>query len=70
MSEKMREEFNEWYGKQWTPESMRDDLWGAWQASRAALVVDLPSMTNNGYEGFYRSTEVVRAMRDAGIKCK
>lgn len=44
--------------------------WQAWQASRATLVVDLPSMTNNGYEGFYREYEVKRVMREAGVSYK
>ncbi len=46
------------------------EFWVIWQASRAALVVDLPSMTNNGYEGFYRESEVKRVMRYAGVSYK
>lgn len=44
--------------------------WKGWQASREKLVVDLGSMTNNGYEGFYPANQIKRALRDSGIRTK
>jgi hypothetical protein len=77
MSEKMREEFELWYVATFAVEGgwcntdyAKELAWIAWQASRAALVVDLPSMTNNGHEGFYRESEVKRVMREAGVSYK
>ena len=51
-------------------EQVIDEAYKIWKASRAALVVDLPSMTNNGYEGFYRESEVKEVMREAGVSYK
>lgn len=45
-------------------------LWESWQASRESLEVDLGSMTNNGYEGFYPANQIKRALRDSGIRTK
>ena len=67
MDEKMRAEFEEWYAHQvgcdirkleecrWGSKGYRDpfaaNAWFAWQASRAALVIELPGRINkeNGY---------------------
>lgn len=42
--------------------------WKIWQASRACLVVTLPAMTNNGYEGFYLAHAVDKAIKAVGAK--
>ena len=65
MSEKMRDEFNEWYGKSWAPYSAADDLWQAWQASRAALVVELPEKA-----ALMSASSVYAALDDAGVAYK
>jgi len=44
--------------------------WESWQESRESLVVDLGSMTNNGYEGFYPANQIKRSLRDSGIRTK
>lgn len=45
MSEKMREDFFEWYYQQEQfGDAHQEELWKAWQASRAALVVELPEL--------------------------
>lgn len=77
MSDKMREEFEAWYKKRygsrehsaWAHAELADS-WEAWQASRAALVVELPPMTNNGYDGFYPAYGVKKAIHAAGVKTK
>lgn len=42
--------------------------WVWWKRSRAALRVGLPSMTNNGYEGFYSESSVISALKSAGVR--
>lgn len=50
MSEEMRESFIKWYGGQAQyGKAHEDELWMTWQASRAALVVELPSDINGEY---------------------
>ena len=70
MSEKMREEFNEWYGKSWVPYSTRDDMWQAWQASRAALVVELPGAIWCSLAYHEAINDVKEALDDAGVGYK
>jgi len=73
MSEKMREEFNEWYGKSWVPYSTKDDMWQAWQASRAALVVELPSDISGEYyaDGWNAALMCVEErLKEAGVAYK
>ena len=60
MSDKMRDEFNEWREKSWTPYLTEDDLWQAWQASRAALVVELP----DNCKGMALTVDELRVMLD------
>lgn len=44
MSEKMRDDFFEWYYQQEQfIDAHQEELWKAWQSSRAALAVELPS---------------------------
>lgn len=92
--DKCREEFEEWlkseYDKQGkyipTDELSQlyiDSLWQAWQASRAAIKVDLPSVLDvvfgeaSGGDGYYSgfndgfehaTNEVASILSEAGIK--
>ena len=65
MSEQMRKEFEEWYSK--LPDDLKSDVcsysaYKGWQASRQALVVELPSSIE-----LYNSpsNEVLEAVQDA-----
>lgn len=89
MSEKMREDFEEWFyeyslpceGDWFRMDSRGDydspsthDAWMAWQASRAALVVELPSLENGLIHPFDGSSMIVDAVANqldaAGVACK
>jgi len=71
MSEKMREDFDAW-----TMQYGFDDgehMWQAWQASRAALVVELPSDINGEYyaDGWNAALMCVEGMlEEAGVSYK
>lgn len=75
MSEKMRDDFFEWYYQQ-EPfiDAHREELWKAWQASRAALVVELPDEYKDRYldkyqEGFNDAVESCsNRLEDLGIE--
>lgn len=78
MSKKMREEFEEWFIDNYchgagpvnngSPVAMA--AWRSWQASRAALVVELPDAT--GYPLAYHEaiSDVEAALDDAGVSYK
>lgn len=89
MSEKVREEFEVWArcehgycagakadGTYYVTKI--NDMWQAWQASRAALVVELPSFENGsirGYSGDCDEANMVvgalaDALYDAGVSYK
>lgn len=85
MSDKMREEFEEWlisiYPNQEVTRYSDGDYtsfstgycWAAWQASRAALVVELPGLMTFGIQaqGYYRAVQDCReAIEAAGVKVK
>lgn len=91
MSEKMREEFEEWlianteFDTQRTAFAMTKEedqqymchrtnlAWLAWQASRAALVVELPSDINGEYyaDGWNAALMCVEGMlEEAGVSYK
>ncbi len=66
MSEKMRDSFAKWYGEQAQyGKAHEDELWQAWQASRAALAVDLPEKA-----ALMRASSVYAALDDAGVGYK
>lgn len=82
--EKMREEFEAWsanheylggveidraFSGNYSDVDMHH-AWESWKASRESLVIDLGTMTNNGYDGFYPANQIKRALRDAGVKAK
>lgn len=82
MSDKMQEEFEAWAESDGYDLDVSDDerftyafhetecAWYGWQASRAALRVELSDMTNNGYEGFYPERVVKAALDTAGVRYK
>jgi hypothetical protein len=85
-NDKMREEFEEWFlaaydkgtGRPHMARGEKDyfnkrhrQAWAAWQASRAALVIELPvSFGWDGYEGgnLVFKDEVVKSIGTAGVK--
>lgn len=77
--DKMREEFEEYCSKEELGMTGSDCtgeyynpviemLWHCWKSSRSAQFVKLPSMTNNGYEGFYSASSVIQALKSAGVR--
>lgn len=50
------------------PDAVFSDFWLGWKASRESLVIELPSMTNNGFDGFYPANAVKKAIEAAGLK--
>lgn len=88
MNEKMREEFEEWLKARYWGEGLGrfDDgeyhktsiqyMWESWQASRAALVVELPGKLNAppyaSYEGGWNDMriEALDALADAGVTAR
>lgn len=89
MSEKMRDEFeifvlhNHSYGAGCRGDGSYystkiNDMWQAWQASRAALVVELPSFENGSIRGYSGDCEeanmivdaVAESLDDAGVSYK
>lgn len=80
---KMREEFEAWgenqYEEHWsnlcgrTKENLFDCYRDAWQASRKALVVELPTAWNASYTDkaiVMDASSVVEALEDAGVTYK
>lgn len=85
MSEKMREDFEEWFyeyslpceGDWFKMDSGGDydypsthDAWLAWQASRAALVVELPGAAWCSLAYHEAINDVKEALDDAGVSYK
>ena len=84
MSEKMREEFELWLSDSGQLSMREDDgeysfqhtrfAWESWKASRAALVVELPSLENGLIHPFDGSSMIVDAVANqldaAGVTCK
>ena len=81
MSEKMREEFELWAQHElgYCAGAKTDgtyciakinDMWQAWQASRAALVVELPDSTGCGPAYHEAICDVTCSLDDAGVGYK
>ena len=80
MSEKMREEFESWLMDNGQLALKEDDgeysfqhtrlAWQAWQASRAALVVELPDSTGCGPAYHEAICDVTCSLDDAGVGYK
>lgn len=79
MSEKVREAFLDWYYQQEQfGDAHQEELWKAWQASRAELVVDLPDSLQHSSvwydyasEAFDETIDTVKSsLDDAGVSYK
>ena len=81
--DKMREEFEAWYGEQFKYSDKKlnrhgetylspfvGGLWSAWQASRAALVVELPGAIWCSLAYHEAINDVKEALDDAGVGYK
>lgn len=73
-----RERFNEWFyeytgcdPKDSRYVNMVEMYWMAWQASRAAIEIELPEV-DIGYEmmEYYEPQQVIEAIEQAGLKVK
>ena len=82
MTDKMREEFEAWYidegyGDRRPTRHLEgyaapnvDDMWLSWQASRAALCVELPDFEIDCGECHYHAGNIQAALDDAGVHYK
>ena len=77
MSEKMRDSFAKWYGEQAQyGKAHEDELWRAWQASRAALVVEMPDEKKGRYLDSYQEgwndaiSSCEQRIEDCGVSYK
>ena len=71
MSEKMRDDFFEWYYQQEQfGDAHQEELWKAWQASRAAMVVELPGAIWCSLAYHEAINDVKEALDDAGVGYK
>ena len=84
--DKSREQFEEWAQSnrfnverlndcngndcKWYANAATDMQWDAWQASRAALMVELPAMPVNAKECAKWVESVIKSISDCGIKIK
>ena len=76
MMEKMREDFEEWFKRDYHPDKtgpyVKDAMLLAWQASRAALCVELPSQWfDDGLDcDLMEAHQVGKALDEAGVQYK
>ena len=77
MSEKLREDFFEWYYQQEQfGDAHQEELWKVWQASRAALVAELPPEREERFidsyqEGWNDAIDSCRVrVESVGVTCK
>ena len=74
--EKMREDFEEWFKHDYHPDNtgpyVKDAMLYAWQASRAALCVELPRQWfDDGLDSdLMEANRVLDALDDAGVRYK
>ncbi len=74
--EKMREDFEEWFKRDYHPDKtgpyVKDAMLLAWQASRAALCVELPSQWfDDGLDcDLMEAHQVGKALDEAGVQYK
>lgn len=77
--DKMRAEFEAWWREEYDSTLYCESAWRGWQASRAALVVELPTIdislsscrTDEWCEGVVHATEKYRdAIEAAGVRVK
>jgi hypothetical protein len=73
MSEQMRKEFEEWIDSLSFEDLNSIDensAWKAWQASRAALVVELPDWFVFGIDAACYRDDVIEALNKEGVSYK
>ena len=76
MDDKMQEEFNEWFERDYHPDKtgpyVKDAMLYAWQASRAALCVELPRQWFDDGLGcdLMEAHQVGKALDEAGVQYK
>jgi len=71
MIDKMRDDFFEWYYQQEQfIDAHQEELWKAWQASRAAHPVELPDSTGCGPAYHEAICDVTCSLDDAGVGYK
>ena len=77
MSDKMREDFFEWYYQQEQfGDAHQEELWKAWQASRTSLVVELPPEREEKFIGSYEEgwNDAIDScgmlLESVGVSCK
>lgn len=73
MDEKMREEFEAWWREENVNRLYCESAWRGWQASRAALVVELPKSHPRHRDSCIDVMDaelVVEAIEDAGVRVK
>jgi len=69
--DKMREEFEEWFfGESGLSVNCENASWQAWQASRRALVVELPDFFVSGIDAAVYRDDVLVALDAAGVAYK
>lgn len=72
MSDKMREEFLDWYNQQEQfGDAHQEELWKTWKASRENLVVNLPKPVDVNYHiCLLDEDDVKESLFEKGIKYK
>lgn len=73
MTDKMREEFEAWFRAENESTLYCESQWRAWQASRAALVVEMPETDLTGAIGMAHKAVTKRcrsAIEAAGVRVK
>lgn len=81
MSDLNREQFEEWFDESGF-KKFKETAWGAWQASRECLVIELPDRFDEHYQDYYEDVDggcfnegryindVHAALTAAGVKYK
>lgn len=81
MSDLNREQFEEWFDESGF-KKFKETAWGAWQASRECLVIELPDRFDEHYQDYYEDVDggcfnegryindVYSALTAAGVKYK
>lgn len=69
MTDKMREEFEDWFfGELDAGAVVEEACWKAWQAGRAAVVVELPEYEFSNHHRNILIDEVKSSLDAAGVK--
>ena len=76
MTDKLREEFEVWFDSKHKTENeslnfaIREAMFDAWKASRAALCVELPDFEMDCSECHYHARNIQAVLDDAGVRYK